>query len=1140
MRITRRRSHTTLLRRLLAGATLLVLAGSLALVPARGDYAGNHVWMSPASGGLSFSEASTQTDPAMAANALATDGGRLAFLNLNGGFGTGKLMVHANGADSSVAASHYGEKEVPYSGSAFALKGEVSTAGHVAYTTLSFNPLTFSYANQLDVVRTNGYGGYIYAYHNSTKNDITQCITDNGRYIYWIAGPETTDENGVMIGGRLFKMDSSGTSPNPFTNPKGRPSSGITHMDGTATQKVTSASCDSTGNRYAYSYVDGTTHSVYVKRDTTTWQHLTALPAPFDTPAYPDNLVVRVIDMSPNGNWLALQVSDSSGTIDFGNSHYYAVDITTVAGTTWYEVPDAPGAEPDFELTSMGDDGTAGIAQRNVPTAAPPRVVHMDTGEVIPLAPAEVRFIQYAIVSGNGLRAVYPTATAAAAGDTNGVDDFVMVDILEGQAGGTLPTANGGPDKTVNEGANVTINASSSSSNDVGQILLSYDFDLHDDGTIDQSGASPQYQFVAGDGPAADVVSVTVTDSDGTSPEDLVNLTINNVAPVIGFAGVSPTVGNAGATSFSYSAIAADVVDPISYAWDFDGDTVVDSTQPAPTHVFASAGVYSGTLTVDDGDGASATASIPTVTVNSGGGGNLPTAAAGPDQTVNEGASVTLNGAGSTPNDAGQSIIDYIWDRGLNGTDQTGPQPTYQFTAGDGPSSVSVGLRVTDPDGTSPQDAAVVTVQNVAPTITSATVTPLSGLAGSTQFTHTVSANDPADTLTYTWDFDGNGSTDYTGATPPARTFSTPGTYTGTVTVNDGDGGTDTDTLPAITVNGNPPVADAGPSQTVNEGANVTVNASGSTPVDPGQSISNYAFNLDDDGDVEQSGPSATFSFPAGDGPATRTVALTVTDPDGTADDSTTITVQNVAPTVSAATVTPTVGVVDTTAFNYSVTASDPADTLTYTWDFDGNGSTDYTGATPPARTFSTPGTYTGTVTANDGDGGVTARNLPAVQVNPVGGGGGPTDDDDGDGVINLLDAAPQSASLSKLSRLCGSGQFTGVSGGTGRLGGCVSETNFLGIKLLTGSLSLYDTGISVQTMWFLSSRAVKTAPNAAYYAGSAIGGFSFQTGLVMYNYRIAVFDNGPSGDTIAVRVTGGGKNYLYSAPLDTGDFTVG
>ncbi len=47
--------------------------------------------------------------------------------------------------------------------------------------------------------------------------------------------------------------------------------------------------------------------------------------------------------------------------------------------------------------------------------------------------------------------------------------------------------------------------------------------------------------------------------------------------------------------------------DPLTYAWDFESDGVVDSSDPSPTHTYSSAGTVYAELTVDDGLGGSAT-----------------------------------------------------------------------------------------------------------------------------------------------------------------------------------------------------------------------------------------------------------------------------------------------------------------------------------------------------------------------------------------------------------------------------------------------------------------------------------------------------------------------------------------------------
>ena len=78
---------------------------------------------------------------------------------------------------------------------------------------------------------------------------------------------------------------------------------------------------------------------------------------------------------------------------------------------------------------------------------------------------------------------------------------------------------------------------------------------------------------------------------------------------------------------------------------------------------------------------------------------------------------------------------------------------------------------------------------NTPPVITTATATPTSGFAPlATAFT--AAANDAnGDALTYSWDFDCNGTADATGATA-STTYTTAGTKTAKLTVTDGKGGT--------------------------------------------------------------------------------------------------------------------------------------------------------------------------------------------------------------------------------------------------------------------------------------------------------------------------------------------------------------
>jgi hypothetical protein len=110
------------------------------------------------------------------------------------------------------------------------------------------------------------------------------------------------------------------------------------------------------------------------------------------------------------------------------------------------------------------------------------------------------------------------------------------------------------------------------------------------------------------------------------------------------------------------------------------------------------------------------------------------------------------------------------------------------ITAASGTASKSIDVKVTSGgSGTN------------TPPVAAATVTPSTGQAGVQVFSFdgTGSTDADADTLTYTWDF--GDTTTATGATT-THTYASPGSYNATLTVDDGNGGTDTFPLPTITV----------------------------------------------------------------------------------------------------------------------------------------------------------------------------------------------------------------------------------------------------------------------------------------------------------------------------------------------------
>jgi PKD repeat protein len=407
--------------------------------------------------------------------------------------------------------------------------------------------------------------------------------------------------------------------------------------------------------------------------------------------------------------------------------------------------------------------------------------------------------------------------------------------------------------------------------------------------------------------------------------------------------------------------------DPLLYTWTFgDGTAITNTTIVTTPHTYIQNGLYTVTLNVDDQRGATNTA-LTTVAVS-----NLPPTAVGQISSgpYDEGlTSITFDGSGSS--DPGVlDILSYTWNFGDNSsmpisrtTHIYGNNGTYEAV-----------LTVQDDAGATGAITLPITVQNVPPTAVAA-----ANVNGKTATFDSSGSSDPGnDTLSYIWDFGDNSPSVSTNSPTVNYSYASKGTYTATLTVNDGDGGVDTDTV-TVTVQNSPPTAAA----TINnppplEGKALVFNGIGSN--DPDNDPLTYSWNFG--GGSTATGVTANHTFAA---KGIYPVTLTVNDGDGGVNTATiTVTVQNAPPTANAG--GPYIGVEASPILFDGSGSSDPGnDPLTYTWNF-GDNITVTTVSPTINHTYADNGTYSATLTVDDGAGGVdtTTVMVDVQNVNPT------------------------------------------------------------------------------------------------------------------------------------------------------------
>lgn len=282
--------------------------------------------------------------------------------------------------------------------------------------------------------------------------------------------------------------------------------------------------------------------------------------------------------------------------------------------------------------------------------------------------------------------------------------------------------------------------------------------------------------------------------------------------------------------------------DPLTYQWSIlsipagSTATISDPTIVNPTISIDLPGFYSLQLIVNDGTVDSQPDFVNISTTNS-----APVANAGPDRQVNVGAMVTLDGSGSS--DADGDTLSFQWTvvsvpAGSTAvlSDSTVPMPT--FTA-DLAGNYMMQLVVNDGTVDSAPDTVTITaaeVMNNTPPVADAGPDQTVLVTQTALLDGRGSSDADGDPLTYQWSFvtmpTGSAATlsDPTSPTPDF-VVDKPGMYVVQLIVNDGLADSSPDTVMVDTTN-SPPVANAGPDQTVIPGSTVQLDGSQSMDAD--------------------------------------------------------------------------------------------------------------------------------------------------------------------------------------------------------------------------------------------------------------------------------------------------------------------
>jgi autotransporter-associated beta strand protein len=454
----------------------------------------------------------------------------------------------------------------------------------------------------------------------------------------------------------------------------------------------------------------------------------------------------------------------------------------------------------------------------------------------------------------------------------------------------------------------------------------------------------------AGNGDRGDNITVQVTPSAAGATGTAVTssaVTIVDSPPVIDTVTITPASPKTSDTLTANVTSHDDDADTVTftYQWFKNGTAISGATTNTLNLATAGNGDRGDNISVHvtpSAAGATGTTASASVTVQD----TAPVADTVSITPANPKTNDTLTANVTSHDDDGDTVTyTYQWFKGGVAIGGATGATLNLATAGNGDKNDQISVQVTPSDGTLSGTAltsAAVTVQDTAPVIDTVTITPSAPSSVDIVTANVTSHDDDGDTITYAYQWFKNGSP-LAGATGATLDLSAPGngdvgdSLTVRVTPTAaGATGTAVTSAAVVVQGGVPPVIDSVTISPANPKTNDTLTANVTSHDEDGDTVT-YTYQWLKGGVAISGATGATLNLAiAGNGDKNDQISVRVTPFDGvhtgTAVTSATVTIQDTAPVVDTATITPASPKTNDTLTANVTSHDDDGDTVTFTY----------------------------------------------------------------------------------------------------------------------------------------------------------------------------------------------------------------